>query len=100
MESLLGVLASLDLKWKYMKRRMIRTYVLRRDYVLLTEEASDLQIRGNLVTVSKLKSLFIFALLGLLYGGVHASSWNGHFPTDMERYFWRVSVCIVGGGGF
>jgi hypothetical protein len=48
-----------------------------------------------------LESVQIFgslALLSFIYGGIHASSWNGHFPSTIERILWQVAVCIVGGG--
>src|SRR5579859_1486510 len=67
----------------------------------LSEEASNLQIHGNLSSrvipqdESGGMTLVTFALVGLLYGGIHACSWNGHFPTDVEQYFWRIAVCIV-----
>jgi hypothetical protein len=38
------------------------------------------------------------ALLSFIYGGIHASSWNGHFPSTIERILWQVAVCIVGVG--
>lgn len=36
----------------------------------------------------------LLSLLNILYGGAHASAWNGHFPTSIERWIWRVS-CLV-----
>lgn len=59
-----------------------------------------MKIPGNLMEVSRMKTLLLFAVLGLFYGGVHATSWNGHFPSLVERALWRVSVCVVAGGGF
>jgi hypothetical protein len=66
----------------------------------LTKTASNISIHGNPDNVFKNKTLLTFAVVGLLYGGIHASSWNGHFPSLVEQTMWRVSVCIVGGGGF
>lgn len=32
---------------------------------------------------------------GAFYGGLHASKWNSQwFPTDSERFLWRISCCI------
>jgi len=32
------------------------------------------------------------------YGGLHLLAWNSYFPTLLERYMWRISGCIIGGG--
>lgn len=44
-------------------------------------------------------STFVLGGLCLLYGGIHAIAWNAHFPSFAEQMIWRVSVCIIGGGG-
>jgi hypothetical protein len=62
----------------------------------LTQSAPQNRIQGNLKEFSEHKVLLAFALLGLMYGGTHATSWNGHFPTDVER---NVTACVVMGGG-
>lgn len=41
-----------------------------------------------------------FAILSFIYGGIHTSSWNGHFPSYVERLIWKIAVCVVAGGGF
>jgi hypothetical protein len=33
----------------------------------------------------------------LIYGGIHLTAWNAHFPTFVEQILWRVSACIVMG---
>ncbi len=37
----------------------------------------------------------IFWLANFLYGGIHAAAWNGHFPSDVEKWFWRASACYI-----
>lgn len=37
----------------------------------------------------------VASALCLVYGGAHASVWNSHFPTTVERTLWRVSCTIV-----
>ena len=32
----------------------------------------------------------------LCYGGIHASAWNEHFPSDAERWLWRTSAVYIG----
>jgi hypothetical protein len=44
-------------------------------------------------------SLLLLAILGLVYGGVHLTSWNSHFPSYPEQWLWRVSGCIIASGG-
>ena len=66
----------------------------------LTVEAENMRIPGNLKSLSKTKSLMMLAALNLLYGGLHATSWNSHFPTHIEQMMWCVAVCVVAGGGF
>lgn len=34
-----------------------------------------------------------------VYGGVHATVWNSHFPTPIERWLWRASCIIIGAPG-
>lgn len=45
-------------------------------------------------------SSIILFLLCFLYGGVHATAWNSHFPTPTERTLWRISSIFVGAPGF
>ena len=40
-------------------------------------------------------AFIIFCLCALAYGGVHASAWNDHFPTSVERLLWRISAVLV-----
>jgi hypothetical protein len=66
----------------------------------LVTEADNMRIFGNLRDISKSYTLMLLALLNSLYGGLHATSWNSHFPTHIEQIMWRVSVCVVGTAGF
>jgi hypothetical protein len=56
--------------------------------------------RASPLSSSKLSTCtLIFSILSIFYGGVHASSWNGHFPSAREQLLWRIASCIVAGGG-
>jgi hypothetical protein len=37
--------------------------------------------------------MVITGLLSCFYAGAHASAWNSHFPTYIERWIWR-GACI------
>jgi hypothetical protein len=64
----------------------------------LADSAPNMLIPGGLE--SSLNWGFCgLAVLGALYAGAHAFAWNSHFPTPIERSLWRVSVCIIAGGG-
>src|SRR5437762_11515754 len=65
----------------YAERRLIR-------------EEENIIIPGNLKSLSKNRSLLLLAALNLLYGGLHATWWDGHFPTYIKQMMWRVSVCV------
>ena len=59
-----------------------------------------MSIIGDLKTGSISETIVLFAALGMLYGGVHAASWNGHYPSHLERTMCRIAACSVAGGGF
>ena len=73
----------------------------------ISAEAKKIRIRGDLSRSKMLEfwlrslgeALPILAVISLLYGGVHATSWNGHFPSFIEQVFWRVASCTVAGAG-
>lgn len=76
--------------------------------LFLDFEASNMAITGNLKVGDKQwnvgwtelsDALPILAILSATYGGVHASSWNSHFPSFIEQAMWRAAACIVGAGG-
>ena len=37
----------------------------------------------------------ILSFLSILYGTAHASAWNSHFPTLLERLLWRISCFVL-----
>lgn len=65
----------------------------------LCRKAAQGRIQGNLQTFSENKTLRAISLLGLVYGAIHATSWDGNFPTYIERTLWRAASCVVIGGG-
>jgi hypothetical protein len=65
----------------------------------LSRHAAQGRIRGNLQLFSENRTLWAISLLGLFYGAIHATSWNGHFPNAIEQTIWRIASCIVMGGG-
>ena len=65
----------------------------------LTHEASNMSISGDWEKIS-FETLILFAVLGFMYGGIHGSSWNAHFPSMAEQRIWRGAVCSVAVGGF
>ena len=65
----------------------------------LAPAAPNMLIPGGL-ELSIHWGLFILAVLSFLYGGVHALSWNSHFPSYVEQMLWRASAITIAGGGF
>jgi len=65
----------------------------------LTVRAAQNRIQGNLQDFSEYKVLLSFAAFSLFYGGIHATSWENYFPSEIERTMWQIAVCIVIGGG-
>lgn len=70
----------------------------------ITEELVDDSI-GNWATGNLLRDMsgFVMGMVvwsaSMAYGGVHASAWNGHFPSTIEMWLWRASsICIAGSG--
>ncbi|KAH9487385.1 hypothetical protein JR316_0001460 [Psilocybe cubensis] len=35
--------------------------------------------------------------VALVFGGIHCIAWSFHFPTDIEKWAWRVSSVLVSG---
>lgn len=35
-------------------------------------------------------------LANFCYGGIHAAAWNDHFPSSVEKWFWRASSSYIG----
>ena len=70
----------------------------------ITEELVDDSI-GNWATENLLRDMsgFVMGMIvwfaSMAYGGLHATAWNGHFPSDVEMWLWRgSSICIAGSG--
>ncbi|KAL8690431.1 MAG: hypothetical protein Q9218_004120 [Villophora microphyllina] len=70
----------------------------------LVEELVD-DSMGNWATGNLLRDMsgFVMGMVlwsaSMAYGGVHATAWNGHFPTHVEALLWRASsICIAGSG--
>ena len=64
----------------------------------LTREASNMWISGW--EEFSMETLALFSFLSFMYGGIHGSSWNAHFPSMVEQMMWRTAVCSVAVGGF
>ena len=70
----------------------------------ITEELVDDSI-GNWATENLLRDMSGFVMgmivwfVSMAYGGLHATAWNGYFPSQVEMWLWRgSSVCIAGSG--
>jgi len=65
------------------------------------DQSGSIQLSHSTKTDIAEVSIFIGAILGLIasgvYGGVHLTVWNGHFPTRLERALWRISSCFIVG---
>ena len=88
--------------------QLIRDHVveLTPDAVYTSYEVHNFYILGRINTTNKENwdknlrpSLPVLGVLSLFYGAIHATSWNGHFPSSAEKTMWRVSVCVVASGG-
>ena len=40
-----------------------------------------------------------FSAAAFIYGGLHALAWSAHFDSPNEQFWWRISACVVMGGG-
>ncbi|KAL9131223.1 MAG: hypothetical protein Q9175_006823 [Cornicularia normoerica] len=70
----------------------------------ITEELVDDSI-GNWATGNLLRDIsgFVMGMVvwsaSMAYGGLHATAWNGHFPSRIEMWLWRASsICVAGSG--
>lgn len=66
-------------------------------YPLSTPNVRMLYNQRTLDTTGNLAMLM--RPLCLLYGGLHATAWNSHFPTPIERLLWRISCILIGTPG-
>jgi hypothetical protein len=65
---------------------------------LLEEETSNWPSTGPFSSHTFLPPLAI-AISTALYGGLHAASWHSFFPTEVEKWFWRVSSIVIAASG-
>lgn len=71
----------------------------------ITEELVDDSI-GNWATGNLIRDMsgFVMGMVvwtaSMAYGGVHATAWNGHFPSRIEMWLWRASSICIAGSGF
>lgn len=70
----------------------------------ITEELVDDSI-GNWATENLLRDMsgFVMGMIvwfaSMAYGGLHASAWDGYFPSKIEMWLWQASsICIAGSG--
>ena len=64
----------------------------------LEEEISNWPSEGLLSGHALLPPLAI-AISTALYGGLHAAAWHSFFPTEVEKWFWRVSSTVIAASG-
>jgi hypothetical protein len=64
----------------------------------LEEETSNWPSAGLLSGHTILPPLAI-AISTALYGGLHAAAWHSFFPTEVEKWFWRVSSIVIAASG-
>jgi len=76
---------------------------------LCLEDASSREnacVRANMVVREgsvrteddKEGSWMVLVAFSVAYGGAHASAWNSHMPSPVERLLWRVSSVAVAAG--
>ncbi|KAF8331690.1 uncharacterized protein EI90DRAFT_2972306 [Cantharellus anzutake] len=59
---------------------------------------TELQVDADLVQLSgpqETEVLFIFAVTGMIFGGIHCFAWSFPFPTHTEMILWRVSAIYI-----
>jgi hypothetical protein len=64
----------------------------------LEEEISNWPSKGLLSGRTFLPPVAI-AISTALYGGLHAAAWHSFFPTEVEKWFWRVSSMVIAASG-
>ena len=61
------------------------------------EEKHETEPLYKIMPTDKYGLMLWILLLFISYGAFHLSAWNAHFPTTVERWFWRAAgLCIVG----
>ena len=73
-------------------------YRLHKDDELITRRIKNLHFDMDIV-LSDIDSPndphILLSFLNILYGAAHASAWNSHFPTLLERLLWRISCFVL-----
>jgi hypothetical protein len=65
---------------------------------LLEEGTSNWPSAGLFSGHTSLPPLAI-AISTALYGGLHAAAWHSFFPTEVEKWFWRISSIVIAASG-
>ena len=63
---------------------------------LIVENVQNWPSDDLLRNVSGLLVGVVLWTLNFLYGGIHATAWNAHFPTAAEKWLWRTSAAYIG----
>ncbi|KPI40349.1 uncharacterized protein AB675_7804 [Cyphellophora attinorum] len=71
-------------------RREVRAYGCRS--FLATK---DPVFRDNIWSDTPWQTWLTGLAMTAVYGSIHAALWNAHFPTDDERWLWRISSIVV-----
>jgi len=81
-------------------RRLLETKAEPLDYQpnYLEDEISNWPSEGLLSGHTFLPPLAV-AISTALYGGLHAAAWHSFFPTEVEKWFWRVSSIVIAASG-
>lgn len=62
---------------------------------LITSHVGNWPSAGLLRGIGGLIMGMILWFASVAYGGVHATAWNGHFPSEVELWSWRFSSIYV-----
>ncbi|KAI1627818.1 hypothetical protein EDD37DRAFT_277949 [Exophiala viscosa] len=55
---------------------------------------------NDLIWRNKGLAVGFFVACGTIYGAIHLSAWNAHFPSSPERLCWRISAISLAGSAF
>lgn len=73
-------------------------YRLHKDDELITHRIKNLHFDMDIV-LSDIDGTndphILLSFLNIFYGAAHASAWNSHFPTLLERWMWRISCFVL-----
>lgn len=62
----------------------------------VTARISNWPYNDLLRNVGGLKVGIVLWMCNFVYGGLHAAAWNEHFPSNVERWLWRISCVYIG----